>query len=156
MGRILQGIRKERAEQSNGNLRPVGPWLMKTARVIQVLDPHVCASNLPTCLSVRASSQKNTQTHICVYVYLCTYVSMSRWIYGSVNVCMHVCTYVCIYVCVYIYASMYLCMHACMCADMHICMCIHIHVHVYMYINDIYIYICLFILCIFPCVNVCM
>ena len=63
--------------------------------------------------------EKLTERYVCVYTYICTYISMySMYVciyvqYVRMYVCMCVCT-VCMYVCMY---SMYVCMYS-----MYVCM----------------------------------
>ena len=72
-----------------------------------------------------------TQLCICIYIYICSYMSM----YVCMYVCMCVRTYVCVcmhvHIAMYTYIDIYICIHVCMCVYMCLYICIHICTHVY-------------------------
>ena len=90
---------------------------------------------------------------VCMYLYLCIYVSMHLCmyvcmyvrIYVCMRVCMHVCMHACIYVCMH--ACMYVCVRLCVCVSVYLCaridVCVCASAHVVWMDVYVYVYVCI-------------
>jgi hypothetical protein len=91
--------------------------------------------NRNSCVTVLRFSFIGVCVCVCVCVYVCMYVCVCMYVY--VCVCMYVCVsmyYVCIYVCmcVCMYVCMYVYMYACMYVYVCVCVCVYVCMYVWL------------------------
>ncbi len=125
---------------------------------------HACWYGLHVHI-VRVVWLRQKYRHMCIYIYIYTYIHMCIYIHVSnMQVCMQVgryvgmkkstcvCTYVCMYVCMYV--SMYVLYSTCMQARMHVLVCIYTWCMQVCMHADMYVSVCNSIVCHCYCVQV--